>query len=144
MTTPAQKKLMGEMLAMSQDKTKAVLRSKGVPGIETYYNRLSIEHDIPLSVAEPMVRCAGIFNIHMMHARDLPERMAIASTFAEIWKSLAKPLGMTEEKMTKCIEAAIESAIDITQRADKAIDELLKDADEQVKKEETAHAPVGQ
>ena len=144
MTTPAQKKLMVEMLSMTQDQTKELLNSKGVPGIESYYNRLSIEHDVPLGVAEAMVRCAGVFNIQMLGAHNLTERMAIAATYGEIWKNLAEPLGMTEEKMAGCIKAAIESAIDVTQRADEALDELLKEAEEKAAKTgEAANAPVG-
>lgn len=143
MSTPAQQKLMKEMLALSRDETDKLLRAKGVPGIETYYNRLSIEHDIPLGVAEAMVRCAGVFNIQMLGTHNLTERMAIASTYSAIWKNLAAPLGMPEEKMIACIKAAIQSAIDVTDRADKAVDEMLKEAEEKAKTGEAAHAPVG-
>lgn len=127
--TAAQQKLMDSMMKLSRDETDKLLREHGVPGAETYYNRLSIEHDLPLKVAEAMFRSAGVFNMQMLQSKSFSERMEIAATFSHIWKALAEPLRIPEERMVKAIKATIEGVIDLTKQADRVIDAMLKDAD---------------
>ena len=107
--------------------------AKKVPSVQSLYNRISIEHDIPLSVAEAMVRFAGIFVIQMIQSKnDERELYGLSGLFASMWIGMAGALNVPEERMKSAVRDAINGAIIVAKEADKAVEVHLRERGEKV------------
>ena len=105
---------MNRMLA-DEAISKAVEKGEVMPP-HTLYNRVSIENDIPISVAEAMARSAGICSALMSTMDEKEQRYAVGVTYVQMWVSLASPLNLPEERMRRAVNATLEGVVEMNKQ----------------------------
>lgn len=93
-----------------------------IPNAESFYNRISIEHEIPLAVAEAMVRFAGVFTCQMIQSRaDTSAMSGLTNTYGAMWMGMAKHLNIPEPRMVSALKDAIDASLTIAKKSQEAL-----------------------
>ena len=97
------------------------LESGEITPVHAVYNSVSIEHDIPIAIAEAMARSAGVYNLAMLGTSHDEERKNIAYSFAHLWLSIAENLNVPRPRMESAIKATINGVLGITAQCQKMV-----------------------
>ena len=115
-------------LKMSVEETRRVLKENGMPGPEKFYNLISIEHDIPLEVAEAMLQCCVVFAGQITDPSTSPvDRQLLKDGFLSMWLKMAGPLRIPQERMLRAVKATITAGGELCKSCDEAIDRAFGD-----------------
>lgn len=100
---------------------KAIAEGTVTP-VHALYNRVSLDCEIPLAVAEAMARSAGIYQMVMAEQKEERMRRNVAANWATLWLKLSDQLSVPAPRL----ERAITQIIDGIMAINKQVGELQK------------------
>ena len=112
----------------AQERLDKAIASREVMPIHALYNRVSIEHDIPIAVAEAITRNAGMCASLTSFLEDQEQARSVLMTFTNMWVRLAEPLHIPQERMVRAVLATLTGIREIDEQLVKLNDKVSREA----------------